>query len=311
MCSRSIRFYRRALRRRFLLAGLVGVLAPLAHAWEHYGADPGGSKHSDLDQINAGNISQLTQAWVYQTGETGEGYAYGDNLSFQATPIYFDGWLYLTSTFGKAYAVDAGTGEEVWRFDSQIDPNEGYDEIGSRGVAIWHADEPLTVCRHRVFFGTLAGQLFALDAQTGKRCDEFGERGRVDLTKGVGKIDPGSYTITSPPVTIGGLVISGSAIGDNRRVESEKGIVRAFDARTGQLRWSWDPVPRDPGDPARSTWAGDSADVSGGANAWPPLSVDASAGLVFVPTGAPSPDFYGWTSCRRQSLCEFDCRVAR
>jgi len=262
-------------------------------AWEHYGNDPGGTKYSEITEITADNISRLQQAWVYRTGEMGKGYASGHRRSFQATPLFYEGRLFLTSAFGKAYAVDAGTGEEIWRFDSKLDKTVSYVEHASRGLSLWHASEPLDQCEHRLFFGTIAGQFFALDAATGERCRDFGDDGRIDLTIGVGPVDSGRYSVTSPPITFGNLVITGSAIGDNRRVTSERGIVRAFDAITGALVWSWDPIPRKETDPAFGSWSGDSARLSGGANAWAPLSVDEAAGLVFVPTSAPSPDFYG------------------
>src|SRR5205085_4486386 len=117
--------------------------------------------------------------------------------------------------------------------------------------------------------------------------------GQVDLTRDVRLVDRGNYQVTSPPAVIGDLLIAGSSIGDNRGVEIERGVVRAYDARTGRLRWSWDPIPTDAQDPARKTWQGESATRTGAANAWSIISVDERRGLVFVPTGSPSPDFYG------------------
>src|SRR5262245_64916420 len=102
-----------------------------------------------------------------------------------------------------------------------------------------------------------------------------------------------NYLVTSPPAVIGDAIIVGSAIGDNRGVELERGVVRAYDARTGKLLWSWDPIPKSASDPARKTWDGESADRTGAANAWSIISTDAELGLVFVPTSSPSPDFYG------------------
>lgn len=153
--------------------------------------------------------------------------------------------------------------------------------------------------KHRVIQPTLIGALHALDALTGKPCAGFGEQGRLDLRASAlpadaeFELEPGDYGITSPPVVFRDLVITGSAIGDNRGVALERGVVRAIDARNGAEAWRFDPIPRDPADPARSSWQGDSAERTGGANAWPPLSVDQDLGLVFVPTGSPSPDFYG------------------
>jgi quinoprotein glucose dehydrogenase len=262
-------------------------------AWEAYGNDPGGSKFSALDEINRSNVGQLEQAWQYRTGETGEGYATGHNLTFEATPIFWRDTLYLNSSFGKVYAVDAISGKERWRFDAGFDPQQRFDETAARGVSLWHASDGQGVCSHRLLFGTLQGFLHAIDAEDGAPCADFGVDGVVDLSKDVGPLQPGSYTLTSPPAIIGNTLFIGSAIGDNRQVESEHGIVRALDVITGDILWSWDPVPRSPDNPARDSWAGNSADISGGANAWAPLSVDAKLGLVYIPTSAPSPDFYG------------------
>src|SRR5581483_7771824 len=113
------------------------------------------------------------------------------------------------------------------------------------------------------------------------------------LKVGVGAVRRGQYQVTSPPAVIGDLVVVGSSIGDNYAVKDARGIVRAFEARTGKLRWSWDPIPRKPGDPGYDTWGGPIAHETGAANAWPPISVDTERGLVFVPTTAPSPDYYG------------------
>ena len=272
---------------------LLSLAMNPAAAWDAYGGDAGGSKYSTLTQINRDNVDQLEQAWVYQSGETGEGYINGQALTFEATPVFWQDTLFFNSSFGKAYAVDAATGEELWRFDAGFDRNERFDETAARGVSLWHGDQPDAACNHRILFGTLRGHLHALDALTGKPCKDFGTDGLVDLTVGVGEVEQGSYTLTSPPAIINNTLYIGSAIGDNRKVESEHGIVRALDILSGRILWSWDPIPRSAADPARQTWQGNSADISGGGNAWAPLSVDVERQLVFVPTSAASPDFFG------------------
>ena len=277
------------------MTGLVctALMAAPAMGWEHYGNDAGGSKFSELSQINPANVDQLETAWIFHSGETGAGQASGHNLTFEATPVLWDGKLYFNSSFGKAYAVDASNGQEVWRFDAGFDPSERFDETAARGVSLWHSATPTgQACDHRVLFGTLRGHMHALDALTGQLCANFADNGTLDLTQGVGDVRQGSYTITSPPALIGNTAFVGSAIGDNRKVDSERGIVRAIDVISGAVLWSWDPIPRDSDDPARASWAGNSADISGGANAWAPLSVDADLGLVYVPTSSPSPDFF-------------------
>ena len=265
------------------------LIAPSAHGWERYGGD-GGRQFTELDQINHDNVHRLGEAWVFRTGDLNQDFARKGH-SFQATPIFWNGMLYISTSANWVIAVNAATGAEIWRFDPELPKDIGYSESASRGVSLWHGDS--AVCPSRIFIGTLVGEMYALDAITGYPCDDFGDQGRVDLSIGVGDVDIGDYSITSPPAVIGDQIIVGSAIGGNRAVRSERGIVRAMDARSGEIRWVWDPIPRSEADPAHGTWEGESAAITGSANAWAPLSVDVARDLVFVPTSSPSPDFYG------------------
>jgi quinoprotein glucose dehydrogenase len=265
--------------------------------WIAYGRDPGGMRHSPLTQISRENVADLAVAWTYQTGElaTYEGTDLASSAAFETTPLMIDGVLYLSTPTNRVIALDAGTGAERWVFDPQIDRSRDYSEVTSRGVAAWADPElaPDDPGYRRLYIGTLDGRLISLDAASGQPSAAFGSDGAVDLTVGIDLLEPGNYLVTSPPAIIGDLVIVGSAIGDNQAVESERGIVRAFDARSGELRWGWDPIPREPGDPGYDTWNGPVAHLTGGANAWPPLSVDPERDLVFIPTTAASPDYYG------------------
>lgn len=266
-------------------------------SWPAYGREPGGMRHSPLTRINRENVGELATAWTYQTGEleTYEGTELASSAAFEATPLMVDGTLYLSTPTNRVIALDARTGAERWIFDPKIDRTIDYSELTSRGVSTW--TDPTKALGEsgyrRLFQGTVDGRLLALDAETGLLIDGFGSAGIVDLAVGVGAVEPGQYQVTSPPAIIGDLLIVGSAIGDNRAVESERGIVRAFDVRTGQPRWSWDPIPRAPGDDGYETWNGPIAHRGGGANAWPPISADPDRDLVFVPTSAASPDYYG------------------
>jgi quinoprotein glucose dehydrogenase len=262
--------------------------------WPYYGRDAGGSRYSPLDLVNASNLDRLKIVWQFRTGELGQDAHLGDKLTFEATPVLWHGTLYFSTGFGAAFAVDAASGREVWRFDSRVPRDLGFAEVTSRGVTVW--EDPSRAieaqCRARVFLGNIVGRLYALDALTGRPCDDFGDHGFVDLHRDARPREVGQYAITSPPAVAGDRVIVGSAIGDNSAVGLERGIVRALNARTGAVLWTWDPIPTDPADPAYETWQSGVME-SGGANAWAPLSVDEENGLVFVPTGAPSPDFYG------------------
>ncbi|MGH7543761.1 MAG: pyrroloquinoline quinone-dependent dehydrogenase, partial [Gemmatimonadota bacterium] len=261
--------------------------------WASYGGDPGGTRYSPADQITRENVVRLEVAWVYRTGDYGLG---EDAVKFEATPLLVDGTLYVSTPFGRVIALDPETGAERWSFDAQVDLSGDYGDFANRGVSTWldperGAGEP---CRRRIFIATIDARLFALDAADGTTCADFGTAGMIDLNEGL-RHPPqwkGEYQVTSPPAVTGDRVVVGSAVADNQRVDAPSGVVRAFDARTGALRWAWDPIPLDPADPAHATWGG-RAEETGAANAWSVLSVDPVRDLVFVPTGSPSPDFYG------------------
>jgi len=190
-------------------------------------------------------------------------------------------------------ALDPLTGSERWSYDPQVPLDRGYSEVTSRGVSAWPGPEDHRKAQRRIFVATLDARLIALDAASGKPVSDFGENSQVDLSKDVRLVDRGDYQVTSPPAVIGDAVVVGSSLGDGRGVELERGVVRAFDAMTGKLRWTWDPIPTDPRDPARKTWEGESAVKTGAANAWSIISADPERDLVFIPTSSPSPDFYG------------------
>src|SRR5215510_4397344 len=261
--------------------------------WPAYGRDPGGSRYSPLSQINRGNVGQLKIAWTYGAGFADIKAASAKRAAFDATPILVDGSLYLTTPFNRVIALDPATGAERWTYDPQVKLDQSYSEVTSRGVSAWPAPNDKRKLARRIFVATIDARLIALDAASGKPCADFGEAGQVDLTRDVRMVDRGNYQVTSPPAVIGDSIVVGSSIGDNRGVEFERGVVRAFDARTGKLLWSWDPIPKNANDPARKTWEGESANRTGAANAWSIISADAELGLVFVPTSSPSPDFYG------------------
>src|SRR5262249_3283956 len=262
-----------------------------------YGRDSGGSRYSPLDQINRNNVAGLKVAWTYHTGEAKADLKSDarSRSAFEATPIFVDGTLYLSTPFNRGIALDPETGAERWKYHPKVDPSLGYSEVTSRGVSTWvDAKIPSGQPGHRrIFVGTIDARLIALDGTTGAPIKDFGVDGQVDLSKDVRLTSKGQYQVTSPPAVIGGLIIVGSSVGDNRGVELERGVIRAYDARTGKLHWSWDPIPTDPADPARKTWKGESATHTGAANAWSIISADPARDMVFVPTGSPSPDFYG------------------
>jgi len=250
-------------------------------------------------------VGFLERAWTYRTGDGPEGAPYG--IAFQATPVLDDGVLYGCTPRSRAFAVDAETGAERWRFDARPDLTGAYIPT-CRGVALWRDAEPAAGrCARRVFLGTMDARLVALDAATGLPCADFGRDGAVDLREGLGEVQPGETYPTSPPAVVGDVVALGLLVRDASGVDAPGGGVRGFDARSGALRWAFDPSPPDapPLAPARAPEApaqraeGERSS-SGGAryrrgtpNAWAPLSADAARGLLFVPTGNPTPDYYG------------------
>jgi membrane-bound PQQ-dependent dehydrogenase (glucose/quinate/shikimate family) len=259
--------------------------------WPNYGNDPGGMRYSSLSQINRDNVSRLQVAWIFHTGDISDGSHDRRRSGFEATPILVDGTLFVTTGFNRVIALDPETGKQHWAFDPKVDLTLDYgDGLINRGVSTWldsklHAGQP---CRRRLYEATLDARLFSVDAATGKPCLDFGDYGQISL-RDVPGYRAGWYHMTSPPAVIDDLVVVGSAIDDNARAAMPGGVVRAYDARTGALRWSWDPIPL----PAAPADGKPAERKVGAANAWSIMTVDLERDLVFVPTGSASPDYYG------------------
>jgi quinoprotein glucose dehydrogenase len=265
------------------LAAAESLDRAAAGDWAFYGGDAGGTRYSALDQINKGNVTQLKPAWELHTGDVSDGSDGRRKSEFETTPIVIHGTMFLSTPFDRVLAIDPENGREKWSFDPKIDLRKGYSEgLVNRGVTFW--SEPGGrggPCHQRIFLATIDARLFALDASSGDPCADFGTGGQIDLKAGISNIKrPGEYEETSAPAVIDDLVIVGSAIADNDRVDSPDGAVRAFDARTGKLRWTWHPIE------------GNLAPTGAG-NVWSTISVDAQRGLVFLPTGSASPDYHG------------------
>lgn len=225
------------------------------------------------ERIAPDSVGRLRLAWSYDTRESTEAMKPGaDRPAFEATPVYAGGRLYLSTPRGAVMALDAETGKELWRVDLAVRSDANYSDFANRGPAV-HGD--------RVYVATVDARLACLDRHSGRFCPKFGHAGQVDLTKGLrrGPEWPGEYGVTSPPVVWRDLVIVGSSVADNSRARMASGEVRAFDADTGALRWTFHPLPADA--------------AAGGGNAWSRLAVDDAGGLVFVPTGSASPDYFG------------------
>jgi len=265
------------------LAGLASMLGcvrsiigrtPEERDWAVTGGDAGNTRYSPLSQINRDNVARLEVAWVYHTGD-------GSRTSqIQATPIVVRGTLYSTSPAGRAFALRAESGEELWKFDPRV------TDVGvNRGVVYWENG-----VEHRILF-TAGSRLFALDATTGALIPSFGIGGSIDLAQGLGRDGMDQWvTATSPGVIYKDLIIQGTRVGEGD--ESAPGFVRAFDVRTGALVWIFHTIPQ-PGEFGYDTWPADAWRSVGGANSWGGMAVDAERGIVYVPTGSATPDFFG------------------
>jgi quinoprotein glucose dehydrogenase len=266
------------------LFALACFIAAPALAWEHWGGDRGGTRFSQLAMITPANVGNLVKAWQFRTGDLDsrppEVMA---RTKFQATPLFVEDSVIFCSPFNEVIALDPGTGAQKWRFDPRI--GTGYpvaNRYNCRGVAYWVDDQAAegALCRSRIVTNTNDARVIALDAKTGVPCADFGTSGEIKIDIGKPLEWPGEFQITSAPLVSRGVIVVGSAIGDNRRVDAPLGFVRAFDARTGRPRWSFDPLLHD-------------GIVAGHANVWAPMSADEERGLVFLPTGSASPDFWG------------------
>lgn len=250
-------------------------------SWSAAGGSPGGGQYSSLAQITRTNVAQLRPAWTHRSGDFAPVDAPDGGTAYEPTAILANGTLYYCTPFNRVFALDPVTGAERWVIDLWAITGTKR-EIGTcRGVAYWEAATPSdTGCDRRIFKGDMAGRMFAIDADTGKLCQDFGSGGFVDLNvfENHGR---GRVSMTSPPSIYRDLVIVGSLVPDNLAADTADGIVRALDARTGREVWNFNPIPE-------SLRA-----VTGGANVWTLTSVDTANGIVFLPTTSPSVDVYG------------------
>ncbi len=263
----------------------TGVLT--AQDWPYYGGDAGGTKYSPLKQISRANVAGLEVAWTYHTGDVSDGTKYPSRSAFEATPLMIGGIVYVTTPFNRLIAIDGDTGREIWAFDPKLNKDLPYNLFINRGAAYWaHGKD------RRLFFGTLDGRLFSIDAATGKPVEGFGKHGSMDLRIGVAEKEPRrGYGMTSPPAVYKDLVICGSLTADGEP-HGPLGDVRAFSAKTGKLVWTFHTVAK-PGEFGNDTWAPDSWKDRAAVNAWSILSVDETEGIVFLPLTSPAVDLYG------------------
>jgi quinoprotein glucose dehydrogenase len=272
-----------------LLATAISVAGQQNGEWLAYGRDPGGERYSPLEDVNRKNVAALQVAWTFRTGDA---YQPPRNrpTAFEATPLYADGTLYLSTPLGRVIALDPVNGRQRWTFDAKVPRDAGYGDFASRGVSTWQRGR-----ERRIFVATIDARLIALNAATGEPIQTFGTAGTVNLRQGL-RIPPGGfadYQVTSPPAVVGNTIVVGSAIQDGLTTTEPSGEVRAFDVVTGALKWRWDPIPQDPAAVGADTWKNASNTRTGAANVWSIIVADTARNLVFLPTSSPSPDYYG------------------
>jgi quinoprotein glucose dehydrogenase len=259
-----------SLLRFLMLAGCSLATVYGQQDWPVFGHDPGAMRYSPLRQIHVNNIGRLQRAWTFHSGKPGS----------EATPLVVGGVMYFTQPNG-IFAVEPETGKLVWHYEA--------DGAALRGLGYWPGNQ---TTHPRVIAG-VRDQLVAIDVTTGRPAPGFGDEGRVDLRQGVADgLPEARLSLDSPPAVYRDIIITGSSNGEGAPSQGAYGDIRGWDAHTGKLVWTFHTVPR-PGEPGNETWPADGWRNRTGANTWGFLTVDVERGMVFVPTGSPTTDFYG------------------
>ena len=274
------------------------VITANAQDWPSYGGDNGSGKYSPLDQISAENVDQLEIVWEWlslDNATVASNLADGNNRAvpagYKATPLVVDGIMYVSTSFGRVVALDAANGELRWSFDTRAweagrPMNLGYN---TRGVAYWARGD-----KKRLFFATYDSYLWSIDVVSGSPDENFGDAGRVDLTLGLGReFDRQLYGVVSPPLVTNDRVIVNSAIHDApSSIEMPPGDVRAFNPDTGEMEWIFHTIPQ-AGEFGNDSWEDGSWEYTGNTNSWTIMSADDELGIVYIPIGTPTNDWYG------------------
>jgi membrane-bound PQQ-dependent dehydrogenase (glucose/quinate/shikimate family) len=272
-----------------LAGGAEPVMKPVASAgtfessagdWLHFGNDLGGTRFAALGQITPDNVGQLKEAWRSPLGLRPGG------SSMEATPLFIKDTLYLCTPENVIVALDSESGQRRWTFDPKTDAAA---QATCRGVAYYAVPNATGLCAERIIFATVDARLMAVDAHDGNLCSGFGQDGTVDLKEGLGTVPRGYWHTSSAPDIVRGNVVIGARVTDNQYVGEPSGVIRGFDAVTGRLAWAWDMdhPDRHGAPPAGETYSPSTP------NSWGPISGDEALGLVFLPMGNATPDYWG------------------
>jgi quinate dehydrogenase (quinone) len=252
--------------------------------WQAYGRTSAGTRYAPFGEIAPENVKQLKKAWTFRTGLEG---------AFKATPLQVGDSVYVCTAGNVVIAIDAESGTEQWRFDPKVNTKTIGFTTSCRGVTYYHSPKPLQQCTDRILTATTDARMFAVDAHDGKPCNDFGthegKSGEISLLPGMGDVIPGYYYVTSPATIARDVAVLGGWVLDNNRVQEPSGVIRAFDPLTGRLKWAWDI-----GRPGKHAIPGEGETFTPGTpNAWSVFSADDELGLVYIPTGNATPDYFG------------------
>ncbi len=261
--------------------------------WPSYNGDRGSTKYSSLDQINADNVGKLEVQWTWTSPEVARTKENPRLASFayESTPIVVGGVMYVSSSHSEVIAINPETGEQIWHYDPKAYEAGRPTNLGfvHRGVTHFKDGD-----FERIYIATGDSRLISIDAKTGKPDSSFGSNGEIDLTKGLRRpVDKRLYAVSSPPAICRGVVAVGSSIMDGpMRKEMPPGDVRGFDARTGEVKWTFHSIPQ-PGEFGNDTWEESAWEYTGNANVWTIMSADEDLGYFYLPFGTPTNDWYG------------------
>ncbi|TBU76989.1 membrane-bound PQQ-dependent dehydrogenase, glucose/quinate/shikimate family [Phytopseudomonas daroniae] len=278
--------------------------APQDGDWAAYGRNAAATRYSPLDQINADNVGKLERAWQYRTGDLLD-----HRWGAETTPLKIGNSVYLCTSRNILIGLDASSGKELWRFDPKV-PDEAIPYTAAcRGVSYYEvpqqsdtqasADTQPTACQARVISGTLDGRIIAVDAKTGEPCADFGDNGQVDIKTGMGVTPEGYVSINSPPVIVRNVIVTGHQVLDGQRVDPPSGVIKGFDAVTGELKWAWDAARPDQSAPLPE---GETY-TRGSPNMWTIASGDDKLGMVYLPMANAAADY--WSSSRTPEVNEW------